>query len=176
MADCFQREWNFLEGSCLRNMIKEYFSNIAYASRSLFNSMRITFHYWIKEPSITIEYPDRLSGKKIEDFIPDRYRGFLGLNADKCIGCLQCFRTCPINCILIKIVKKGDVRHIIRFDVDQSKCMYCGLCVEICPADALIFTKRFEGASYSIKDLCSSLIKDDIPIAKGAQNSAGADR
>jgi ferredoxin len=34
--------------------------------------------------------------------------------------------------------------HCSRFDIDLSKCIYCGLCVRVCPTDSLSMTQAFE--------------------------------
>ena len=39
------------------------------------------------------------------------------------------------------------------FDIDQGRCMYCGLCVEACPYDALHMGTDFEAATYRREDL-----------------------
>ncbi len=144
-----------------------YFKNIREAIRTTAKSMKITLKYWVKEPAITIEYPDRLAkGKTAEDLVSERYRGFLKLDSSKCIGCLQCMRACPIDCILIKVEKIGEKRYLTRFDVDQSKCMYCGLCVEVCPTGAITFSKRFEGACYGIGELCIRHLQEPVSVAK----------
>ena len=31
-----------------------------------------------------------------------------------------------------------------RFDIDYALCMYCGICVEVCPFDALFWSPEFE--------------------------------
>ncbi|MFP3975295.1 MAG: NADH-quinone oxidoreductase subunit NuoF [Dehalococcoidia bacterium] len=45
---------------------------------------------------------------------------------DKCAGCMICARNCPVNAI------QGDKRmvHVI----DQSKCIKCGTCLDVCPS------------------------------------------
>jgi len=40
-----------------------------------------------------------------------------------------------------------------RFAIDFSLCMYCGICVEVCPFDALKWSPEFEYAEYRITDL-----------------------
>jgi NADH-quinone oxidoreductase subunit I len=40
-----------------------------------------------------------------------------------------------------------------RFAIDFSLCMYCGICIEVCPFDALEWSPEFEYAELDIKDL-----------------------
>ncbi|MDH4161765.1 MAG: 4Fe-4S binding protein [Nitrospirota bacterium] len=149
------------------NAVAEYFRNIADAVTTTIAGMKITLRYWVKEPSITVEYPDRLGpGKTAADVVADRFRGFLRLDLDKCIGCMQCMRACPINCIRITVEKTAEIRMLTRFDVNQAKCMYCGLCVEECPSNALVFSKRFEGACFNMQELCVRHVTGPVPVAK----------
>ena len=40
-----------------------------------------------------------------------------------------------------------------RFAIDFSLCMYCGICIEVCPFDALFWSPQFEYAETDIRDL-----------------------
>ena len=40
-----------------------------------------------------------------------------------------------------------------RFDIDYGLCMYCGICVEVCPFDALYWSPEYEYSEYKIADL-----------------------
>ena len=40
-----------------------------------------------------------------------------------------------------------------RFDIDYALCMYCGICVEVCPFDALFWTPEYEYSESRIADL-----------------------
>ena len=40
-----------------------------------------------------------------------------------------------------------------RFAIDFSLCMYCGICIEVCPFDALFWSPEFEYAEHDIRDL-----------------------
>jgi NADH-quinone oxidoreductase subunit I len=40
-----------------------------------------------------------------------------------------------------------------RFAIDFSLCMYCGICIEVCPFDALFWSPEFEYAEFDIRDL-----------------------
>jgi formate hydrogenlyase subunit 6/NADH:ubiquinone oxidoreductase subunit I len=93
-----------------------------------------------------------------------RYRGLLGHDESKCISCLLCARTCPIDVITVKGVRiegrKG--RAPITYVVDYAKCMFCGLCVEACPTGAVFFTRQFEAATYDYHTLIRDLISPEL--------------
>ena len=40
-----------------------------------------------------------------------------------------------------------------RFDIDYALCMYCGICVEVCPFDALVLESRVRVLGVSIAKL-----------------------
>ena len=39
------------------------------------------------------------------------------------------------------------------FDIDLSRCLFCGLCEDACPADAIALGQVYEISSYDTKDL-----------------------
>ena len=76
---------------------------------------------------------------------------------------MLCARECPDWCIYIDSHKeevavpgaaRARQRNVLdRFAIDFSLCMYCGICIEVCPFDALFWTPEFEYAEYDIRDL-----------------------
>ena len=64
-----------------------------------------------------------------------------------CTSCLICVRECPAWCIEldshVEPVSEPGARRprsvsvLDRFAIDYALCMYCGICVEVCPFDAL---------------------------------------
>ena len=50
------------------------------------------------------------------------------------------------------------VNILDRFDIDYALCMYCGICVEVCPFDALFWSPEFE---YSEPNIASLLHNKD---------------
>jgi NADH-quinone oxidoreductase subunit I len=85
--------------------------------------------------------------------LPPRSRGVIGLLEENCTVCMLCARECPDWCIYIESHKqtvpaaeggRPRVRNVLdRFAIDFSLCMYCGICVEVCPYDALFWSPEF---------------------------------
>jgi len=57
---------------------------------------------------------------------------------------------CPEEIITI-VVDKSDPkdRKPAEFTIDASRCMFCGLCMEVCPTNCLKPARTFELACYS---------------------------
>ena len=78
---------------------------------------------------------------------------------DRCTGCASCAKFCPLGIIRIEThpggvdVQEGESYAIDVFDIDIGRCMYCGLCVEACPYDALHMGSGFERGQYHRTDL-----------------------
>jgi NADH-quinone oxidoreductase subunit I len=94
-----------------------------------------------------------------------RYRGIHVLQRDedgleKCVGCFLCSAACPANCIYIeaadntaaKRISAGD-RYASVYNIDYSRCIFCGYCVEACPTDAITHGHGFELAPYNLNEL-----------------------
>jgi formate hydrogenlyase subunit 6/NADH:ubiquinone oxidoreductase subunit I len=39
-------------------------------------------------------------------------------------------------------------RYAARYEIDELRCIFCGMCEEACPTDAIVLTPRFEMADY----------------------------
>jgi NADH-quinone oxidoreductase subunit I len=107
--------------------------------------------------SITQEYP------KERPDLPPRTRGVIALKQENCTVCYKCSRECPDWCIYIDAHKEQhepasggrarSVKVLDRFAIDYALCMYCGICVEVCPFDALFWAPDFEYAEYDILEM-----------------------
>jgi formate hydrogenlyase subunit 6/NADH:ubiquinone oxidoreductase subunit I len=119
--------------------------------------MGITFRHLFKRTTV-IQYPDEK-----QDLGP-RTRGVIALKEENCTVCMLCARECPDWCIYIDSHKetlppkreggRPRKRNVLdRFAIDYALCMYCGICVEVCPYDALFWSREFEYAEYDIREL-----------------------
>ena len=77
-------------------------------------------------------------------------RGHLVLHVESCTACMLCVRECPAWCISLRARQEPDpapaigggrkerTRHVLEsFEVDYGLCMYCSVCVDVCPTDCL---------------------------------------
>jgi NADH-quinone oxidoreductase subunit I len=87
----------------------------------------------------------------------------IALKEANCTVCWKCSRECPDWCIYIETHKEThdpasggkarSVKVLDRFAIDYALCMYCGICVEVCPFDALFWSPEFEYSEYDIVEL-----------------------
>jgi formate hydrogenlyase subunit 6/NADH:ubiquinone oxidoreductase subunit I len=108
-------------------------------------------------PAATRQYPH------VKPDLPARSRGVIALIEENCTVCMLCARECPDWCIYIDSHKeqvapkeggRARTRNILdRFAIDFALCMYCGICVEVCPFDALHWSPEFEYATDQIEQL-----------------------
>jgi len=72
------------------------------------------------------------------------------------VGCTFCARTCPDYAIQVERVDEPGARCVTRYDLDLSKCCFCGLCAEQCPTNALMHTGQYE-MSFFERDLTQNM-------------------
>lgn len=117
----------------------------------LLAGLRVTFRHQSPDKIYTEQYPLE------RPQVAERYRGAPRLNINPesgetlCIGCDLCAIACPENLIVVGTERDPNTRHkvLTHFTYDLSRCMFCGLCEDACPVDALELTQDFEMASYT---------------------------
>ena len=119
----------------------------------LIKGLGVTLKHMLQR-SITQQYPHE------KPDLPARTRGVIALKQANCTVCWKCSRECPDWCIYIESHKEThppasggrarSVKVLDRFAIDYALCMYCGICVEVCPFDALFWSPEFEYAEYDI--------------------------
>ncbi|HEV8116687.1 MAG TPA: NADH-quinone oxidoreductase subunit I [Acidimicrobiales bacterium] len=112
----------------------------------------------ITKGPVTVQYP------RVKEAPAPRSRGVIALKEENCTVCMLCARQCPVWCIYIEGHKDfrppkreggkpSSWNYLDRFDIDYSLCMYCGICVEVCPFDALHWTPEYEYSDLTIEGL-----------------------
>lgn len=74
---------------------------------------------------------------------------------DRCVSCLACEKVCPSQVITIERKRNPAGKGFVleRFDIDLVNCMYCAMCVEACPASAIVTIQDFELSTYNLQTL-----------------------
>jgi NADH-quinone oxidoreductase subunit I len=147
------------------------------SAAAIAKGMSVTFREMM-QPTITEDYPD--TPPKFQE----RYRGVHVLQRDengleKCVACFLCSAACPVNCIYIEAAENtaenrisGSERYASVYNIDYSRCIFCGYCVEACPTDAITHGHGFEIASYSTATLIYRKEQLLAPIPAGAKPPA----
>ena len=173
----------------MRNYILKFWQGLI----TIFIGMRVTWRH-LYVPAVTIQYPS------VKPELPERERNRLYVNMDDCIGCDQCARACPVNCIEIETVKsvpgddlgktsngKKKALWVTKFDIDIAKCCYCQLCVFPCPTDCIYMTDVYEFSEFERDNLIYDFVTltaeeseqkkknfEEFQIKKEAEKAAAA--
>ncbi len=100
----------------------------------------------------------------------DRYRGLHFNDLDACIGCGNCSTICmngAIDMINLEGIEGKDGDSGLRPRVDNGRCCWCALCVEVCPTGSLNLTKDY---IYVSDDANSFLWTPGVSNPDGGEN------
>lgn len=113
----------------------------------------VTMKNFFRTP-FTVQYPEQRLTQH------PRFRGEeFAWYEERCTGCASCAKYCPLGIIRIvtspseTAIPQGDKYKLEVFDIDIGRCMFCGLCVEACPYDALFMGSGFERGRYVRNEL-----------------------
>ena len=93
---------------------------------------------------ITIQYPEETTPQS------PRFRGLHALRRypngeERCIACKLCEAVCLAMAITIESeLREDNTRRTTRYDIDLTKCIFCGFCEESCPVDSIVETRIFD--------------------------------
>ncbi len=113
---------------------------------------------------VTVQFPKVIRERQ------ERYRTSFALLKDeqgeeRCVGCLACERICPSQIIHMASTKKespvtGKKRgYLDDFTLDMTACIFCELCVQVCPFDAIVMLKVPHEPGYAREDLVLTMAK-----------------
>jgi len=149
--------------------VKQWLSDLWYGFYTVLVGMKITWRHLFVD-KVTLHYPEE------KWTLPPKSRMRLFMKYEDCIGCGQCARACPVDCIYIKTEKRPPTSPAIWaadgtpikldthvFDIDMSLCCYCNLCTYPCPTNCIYMTPEYE---FAATDLTSHLYHFAKPNAK----------
>ena len=132
--------------------------------------------------SVTAQYPH------VKPDLPPRSRMVIALMDENCTVCMFCSRECPDWCIYIDSHKevvppkteggRARTRNVLdRFAIDFALCMYCGICIDVCPFDALFWSPEFEYSTYTLAELTHEQPRlrewmDTVPLPEALESGA----
>lgn len=126
---------------------------------SLLVGMKVTIGQFFK-PQITVHYPHEALK------MTPRYRGHIEMLKEEdtglsvCTACKLCEKACPSFCITVEGGKVEGVKRRVAnlYSLDFTKCSLCGACVEVCPVDAIRFSKDYNLAGFARNEYVMDLL------------------
>ena len=123
--------------------------------KGLLTGMSVTWkHLWGKKE--TFCYP--------EEKLPmtDNFRGGnLAMDWRVCIGCSMCANACPNKALDLTIVQDAKKkRHMKSYVHKSGRCLYCNLCVEVCPVNTLVWDKDYAISTWSKETMTHDAMTD----------------
>jgi NADH-quinone oxidoreductase subunit I len=109
----------------------------------------LTFRQLFKKP-ITQQYPEYK--RPLYPRFRGRHRLWRHANGlEKCIGCSLCAAV-PAENTADNRVSPGE-RYARIYEINMSRCIFCGYCELACPFDAITLGNEFELSEYNRADL-----------------------
>jgi len=153
-------------------------ANIGSAVSSLGQGLFVTIKNFTVRRPITVQYPE----ERLE--LSDRFRGYVEFlfspqsEEPLCTACLACERICPVKCIVIQSSRKpegGGMRPDV-YMLDHGMCIQCGLCIEVCPVDALAWNKGYERSTTDRNRLTYQYRRQETPAQEQTETGADSQR
>jgi NADH-quinone oxidoreductase subunit I len=155
-----------------------YFTEIYHGVKTLLTGMGVTGKYFITsgKSAITQQYPDNRATLKMFD----RFRGEVVMlhdehNEHSCTGCQKCELACPNGSIEIIWDRGVDPetgkkkKFIDKHIYHLGMCTQCGLCVQACPSNAIVWAQNFENSVYDRTELTKVLNQPGSKVRAGVE-------
>jgi NADH-quinone oxidoreductase subunit I len=149
--------------------VKTYIKGITDGVASLATGLKTTMKIFFRRKT-TEEYPENRGTLRLTA----RFRGCLIMphdaqNRHRCIGCGLCQLACPNDTIKIvtDTVETTDgkkKRILAAYQYDIGSCMFCQLCVNACPHQAITFDQSFEHAVFNRNKLFYRLNREGSTV------------
>lgn len=124
-------------------------------------------------PKITEQYPENRETMVMFD----RFRGALKMphnekNEHKCTACGLCQMNCPNGSITViskseTDQESGKVKRVLDiYRYDLGSCIFCDICVQVCPQDAIEWSQEFEHSVFTRAKLVQQLNNEGSTLWK----------
>lgn len=87
--------------------------------------------------------------------------GVAKVDSEKCVGCMSCAAACPRGIIVpveydkhVRIACASHAKGAVTVRGCTQGCIGCGICVKICPLDAIHIENNLAVIDYSLCDSC----------------------
>jgi NADH-quinone oxidoreductase subunit I len=150
--------------------MRQWFTDVWDGFYTVLVGMNITWRH-LFNTNVTLQYPE------VRWTLPPKSRMRLFMKYEDCIGCGQCVRACPVNCIVIKSEKRAagsapvyaadgtPIKLDVKvFDIDMSLCCYCNLCTYPCPTNCIYMTPEYEFATDDLSQHLYHFAKKDAQL------------
>jgi len=127
--------------------------NVLQAIGKNITALAVGVKYFFEPNRFTLMYPREYI------VLDKRYRGFIVLIKNKCIGCDSCARVCPTGAMkMVKMEvpdpKNPEKKKIAKYPtINHQRCVYCGFCVDICPTEALYHVPVHDVVYFNLEDM-----------------------
>jgi NADH-quinone oxidoreductase subunit I len=142
-----------------------YIGGILHGLVTLLTGLKVTFIEFFTRKT-TEQYPENRETLVLSD----RFRGTLLMPHDEagnnlCTACGLGATTCPTATLRVESETVTDEasgkkkKRLVKYEYNLGSCMFCQLCVNVCPTHAIRFDTAFEHAVFTKEKLVKTLNK-----------------
>lgn len=123
--------------------------------KGLLTGMGVTIKHFFGEKE-TFCYP--------EEKLPmaEGFRGGdLTMDWRVCIGCQMCAMACPNKALDLTVVTDAKKKRHMKYYIHKTgRCLFCNLCVEVCPVHTLQWDKNYANSTWNKEDMVHDAMTD----------------
>ena len=95
---------------------------------------------------------------------PERLRGKLHWNPEKCTGCQLCVKDCPADALKLFVIDQKNKDFVMTYDV--GRCTFCAQCIQACRFNCIDLDNDEWALSSTDKDAFTIYYGDDEHVTE----------